>query len=160
MTKRTINIQAVFEKFSSYVAEATGNRYAFISAISLVILWLCSGPFFHYSETWQLIINTGTTIITFLMVFVIQKAQNKESLSIQLKLNELLASNEIASNRLVCVEELSEEDMKVLRTFYSHLAAMAKKDGNLKESHSIEEAAEFHQIKKGKDRTPLTKILL
>jgi len=152
MSKTKRNIQQIFEKFSSNVVEATGSRYAFIGAVSLILIWLITGPLFHYSEVWQLIINTGTTIITFLMVFVIQKAQNKESLSIQLKLNELLSTNEIASNRLVCVEELTEEEMKVLQKFYSKLAFMAKKDGNITESHSIEEAEQFSQIKR--ERTP------
>lgn len=149
------NSQALFEKFSSAVTEAAGSTYAFIGAVSLILLWLLSGPLFDYSEVWQLIINTSTTIITFLMVFVIQKAQNKESLSIQLKLNELLASNEIASNRLVCVEELTEDEMKVLRKFYSKLSNMAKQDGNITKSHSIEEAEQFHEIKK--ERTPMPK---
>ncbi|MDB5273020.1 MAG: low affinity iron permease family protein [Chitinophagaceae bacterium] len=155
MSKAKKNIQQLFETFSSNVAEATGSRYAFIGAVSLILIWLITGPLFHYSEVWQLIINTGTTVITFLMVFVIQKAQNKEALSIQLKLNELLATNEIASNRLVCVEELTEEEMKVLQKFYSKLAFMAKKEGNINESHSIEEAEQFHKIKK--ERTPMDK---
>jgi low affinity Fe/Cu permease len=149
------NTQALFEKFSSAVTEAAGSTYAFTGAVTLIVLWLLSGPFFNYSEVWQLIINTGTTIITFLMVFVIQKAQNKESLSIQLKLNELLATNEIASNRLVCVEELTEEEMKVLQKFYSKLSNMAKLEGKITESHSIEEAEQFHQIKR--KRTSTTK---
>jgi low affinity Fe/Cu permease len=155
MIKSKKGTQELFEKFSSTVTEATGSTYAFISAVTLIVLWLLSGPFFDYSEVWQLIINTSTTIITFLMVFVIQKAQNKESLSIQLKLNELLATNEIASNRLVCVEELTEDEMKVLRKFYSKLAYMAKQEGKITESHSIEEAEQFHQIKK--ERTPVNK---
>ncbi|MDF2454489.1 MAG: low affinity iron permease family protein [Cytophagaceae bacterium] len=152
MTKDKKNKQVLFEKFSSAVTEAAGSTYAFVSALTLIILWLLSGPLFGFSEVWQLIINTTTTIITFLMVFVIQKAQNKESLSIQLKLNELLATNEIASNRLVCVEELTEEEMKVLRKFYSKLSHMAKQEGKITESHSIEEAEQFHHIKK--ERTP------
>ncbi|MDB5257741.1 MAG: low affinity iron permease family protein [Chitinophagaceae bacterium] len=155
MTKSSKGTQALFEKFSSAVTEAAGSTYAFVGAVSIILLWLCSGPFFDYSEVWQLIINTSTTIITFLMVFVIQKAQNKESLSIQLKLNELLATNEIASNRLVCVEELTEDEMKVLRKFYSKLANMAKEEGKITESHSIEEAEQFHHIKK--ERTPVAK---
>lgn len=149
------NSQAIFENFSARVTEAAGSTYAFVSALTLIILWLVSGPFFGFSEVWQLIINTTTTIITFLMVFVIQKAQNKESLSIQLKLNELLATNAIASNRLVCVEELTEDEMKVLRKFYSKLANMAKQEGKITESHSIEEAEQFHHIKK--ERTPTRK---
>ncbi|MBC7487948.1 MAG: low affinity iron permease family protein [Cytophagaceae bacterium] len=154
MKKSNKGTQALFEKFSSRVTEAAGSTYAFVGAVSIILLWLCSGPFFDYSEVWQLIINTSTTIITFLMVFVIQKAQNKESLSIQLKLNELLATNEIASNRLVCVEELTEDEMKVLRKFYSKLSNMAKEEGKITESHSIEEAEQFHEIKKERTPTP------
>ena len=103
MTKSKKERQALFQKFSSTVTEANGNTYAFVGAVSSILLWLCSGPFFNYSGVWPLINNTSTTIITFLMIFIIQKTQNKESLSIQLKLNELLAANEIAGNRLVCV---------------------------------------------------------
>ncbi len=155
MAKPKKNTQALFEKFSSAVTEAAGSTYAFVGSVSLIVLWLISGPFFNYSQVWQLIINTTTTIITFLMVFVIQKAQNKQSLSIQLKLNELLATNDIASNRLVCVEELTEDEMKVLLKFYSKLANMAKNEGKITESHSIEEAEQFHHIKK--ERTPTRK---
>ena len=154
-TKSKNGSHNLFEQFSSAVAQATGSTYAFVGAAFLIVVWLCSGPFFDYSEVWQLIINTSTTIITFLMVFVIQKAQNKESLSIQLKLNELLASNEIASNRLVCVEELTENEMKVLRNFYSKLSTMAQQEKDIRKSHSIEEAEEFHNLKK--ERTPSTK---
>ena len=105
----------ISERFASSVTKATGSTGAFIIAFIIVIVWAISGPFFHYSENWQLIINTGTTIITFLMVFLIQKAQNKDSLAIQLKLNELVAAHEFASNRLVNVENLSEDELKVIQ---------------------------------------------
>lgn len=129
-----------WEHFSSSVAKAAGSNAAFISAVVLVVLWAISGPIFHYSETWQLVINTGTTIITFLMVFLIQKVQNKDSLAIQLKLNELVAANELASNRLVNVEGLSEEEMAVIQKYYCKLNELAKNGGNLHESHSVDEA--------------------
>lgn len=86
-----------FENFASKASKAVGSSYAFISALTIVILWAICGPFFDFSETWQLVINTGTTIITFLMVFLIQKSQNKDSLAIQLKLNELVASSDRSS---------------------------------------------------------------
>ena len=89
----------LFERFSLAVSKATGSTYAFLIAFALVVLWAITGPSFDYSETWQLVINTGTTIITFLMVFLIQKQQNKDSLSIQLKLDELVAAHDGASNR-------------------------------------------------------------
>ena len=97
-----------FDRFALYITRGSGSSTAFILAMGIVLLWAATGPLFHYSETWQLVINTGTTIITFLMVFVIQKAQNKESLAVQLKLNELIAATKGASNRLVSVENLSE----------------------------------------------------
>src|SRR3954471_18713374 len=97
----------LFERFAGRVAQATGSTYAFLCASLLVIAWAICGPVFNYSENWQLVINTGTTIITFLMVFLIQKSQNKDSLAIQLKLNELVAAHEFASNRLVSVEDMT-----------------------------------------------------
>src|SRR5690606_29281353 len=103
-----------FEAFANKVTKATGSTIVFVSALGIVLIWAISGPFFDFSETWQLVINTGTTIVTFLMVFLIQKTQNKDSLAIQLKLNELVASSRFASNRLVDVEDLTEEEMIVL----------------------------------------------
>src|SRR3954471_1177985 len=108
-----------------------GKPLAFLIAVALVILWAATGPFFGYSDTWQLVINTGTTIITFLMVFLIQRAQNKDSMAIQLKLNELVAAVEGASNRLIDVEDLSEEELVALHRFYGRLVRMAKKDHTL-----------------------------
>ena len=137
----------VFETFSGKVTKATGSTPAFLMALSIVIIWGLSGPFFNYSETWQLVINTGTTIITFLMVFLIQKAQNKDSLAIQLKLNELVASHEFASNRLVDVEDLTEAEMNVLHKYYVKLSALSKLEDSLTHSHSIDEATELHEAK-------------
>ena len=137
----------VFEKAASKVSKATGSTPAFLIAFFIVIAWAASGPFFHYSETWQLVINTGTTIITFLMVFLIQKAQNKDSLAIQLKLNELVASHEFASNRLVNVENITEDELKVIQKYYSKLSEFAKESQSLQESHSIDEAEELHERK-------------
>lgn len=134
------NSKGFFERFSSAVAKATGSSAAFIIALLTVIVWAVSGPFFHYSEDWQLVINTGTTIITFLMVFLIQKAQNKESISVQLKLNELIAATKGASNRLVSVENLTEEELMVLQQHYQTMAEITKQASDLRQSHSIEEA--------------------
>ena len=138
---------STFEKMSSAVTAVTGSTPAFIIALFTVIAWLVSGPFFGFSDTWQLVINTGTTIVTFLMVFLIQRSQNKDSLAIHMKLNELIASHEIASNRMVGVEDISEEELKVLRKFYTKLAQMSKEDLPLHESHSIDEARVHHQQK-------------
>jgi low affinity Fe/Cu permease len=139
-----------FEKFASAVCKATGSTPAFIGAFSIVIIWALSGPFFDFSETWQLVINTGTTIITFLMVFLIQKAQNKDSLAIQLKLNELVASSEYSSNRLVDIESMTEEEMVTVQKYYHKLNALTKNEESLQTSHSIEEAQKQHNIKKKK----------
>lgn len=137
-----------FDAFATASAKATGSTTAFLLAALTVVLWAVTGPIFNYSETWQLVINTGTTIITFLMVFLIQKAQNKDSLAIQLKLNELVASHQLASNRLVDIEDMTEEEMETIKKYYVHLSKLAQKEESLQCSHSIEEAEELHLIKK------------
>jgi low affinity Fe/Cu permease len=136
-----------FERFSTFVSRAAGSSYAFGIACAIVVVWLITGPLFNYSETWQLIINTGTTIITFLMVFLIQKSQNKDSLAIQLKLNELLAANELASNRMVNVEELTEEELIAIHKYYARLNELSKKENNIHATHSIDEAEVNHRLK-------------
>lgn len=141
-----------FEKFASYVCKMTGSTPAFIVALSVVIIWGISGPFFNFSETWQLVINTGTTIITFLMVFLIQKAQNKDSLAIQLKLNELVASHEYSSNRLVDIESMSEAEMKIVQKYYQRLSELSKNEESLQTTHSIDEAHQQHELKSKKRR--------
>ncbi|CAA7194285.1 low affinity iron permease family protein [Chryseobacterium potabilaquae] len=132
--------QSIFEKFSNWATKFTGSPHAFIGATIIVIAWAISGPIFNYSETWQLVINTGTTIITFLMVFLIQKSQNKDSKAIQIKLNELLASHEKASNRIVDIEELTEKELDQLHCYYERLASLAKEDSDIHMSHSIDAA--------------------
>ncbi|MEO6229780.1 MAG: low affinity iron permease family protein [Ferruginibacter sp.] len=144
--------KSFFDSFSEKVTKAAGSSPAFLGAFSLVVVWALTGPLFHYSETWQLVINTGTTIITFLMVFLIQKSQNKESLAIQLKLNELVAAHEFASNRLVDVESMTEDELKIIRKYYVHLSSLSKKENNLQQSHSIDEANELHDIKQNSKR--------
>jgi low affinity Fe/Cu permease len=129
-----------FEKFSNTVTSLTGSSGAFLLALLSMVVWICTGPIFNYSDTWQLVINTGTTIITFLMVFLIQKSQNKESMAVQLKLNELIAANKGASNRLVNVENLTEQELKTLHQHYCKMAELTKQATDLKQSHSIEEA--------------------
>ena len=122
---------SLFENFANAATKFTGSSPAFIGAASIVILWAITGPIFKYSETWQLVINTGTTIITFLMVFLIQKSQNKDSKAIHLKLNELLASHQGASNRMVDIEDLTEEELDHLHRFYVALSDMAEKEDDL-----------------------------
>jgi low affinity Fe/Cu permease len=137
-----------FELVASKVTQATGSNAGFLVAFLSVIIWGVTGPIFHYSQNWQMIITTGTTIITFLMVFLIQKSQNKDSLAIQLKLNELVAAHQFASNRLVNVEDMTEEELKIIQKYYSKLSEFAKNDENLQQSHSIDEAHEQHDFKK------------
>jgi len=139
------------ERFANRVSKITGSTAAFIFALIIVIAWAATGPVFHYSETWQLVINTGTTIITFLMVFLIQKAQNKDSLAIQLKLDELVAAHEFASNRLVDIENIPEEELRIIQKYYSKLSVLTKKDESLQKSHSIEEAEKMDDRKKDRE---------
>ncbi|HEY1328793.1 MAG TPA: low affinity iron permease family protein [Casimicrobiaceae bacterium] len=141
------SIGHILERFSGTVTFWTGTSLAFALACAVIVAWLVSGPFFGYSDTWQLVINTGTTIVTFLMVFLIQRTQNKDSLALHLKLNELVAAMQGASNRLIDVEDLSEEELGALHAFYSRLAEMAKRDANLTQSHSIEDAQRLHSSK-------------
>jgi low affinity Fe/Cu permease len=143
-------IGATFEAFSEQVTRWTGSTSAFGCAIAIIVGWAILGPIFHFSDTWQLVINTGTTIITFLMVFLIQRTQNKDSLALHLKLNEIVAAMEGASNRLIEVESLSERDLKTLRQHYAELAQLARHAADVTESHSVEEARERHSVKHGR----------
>ena len=140
------------EKFAIKVTKLAGSTTAFIIAFALVIIWGATGPVFHYSQNWQLVINTGTTIITFLMVFLIQKAQNKDSLAIQLKLNELVAAHEFASNRMVDIENIPEAELKIIQKYYTQLSKITKSEETLQQSHSIDEAKEMSNIKKGTEQ--------
>ncbi|WP_333863338.1 low affinity iron permease family protein [Sphingobacterium sp.] len=137
----------LFERFSDWATRATGSSAAFIIATSTVIIWAVSGPLFNYSETWQLVINTGTTIVTFLMVFLIQKSQNKDSKAVHLKLNELIASHKGTSNRMVNLEDLSEEELDQLAKFYAHIAKLALQESDITCTHSIDAAEENHDFK-------------
>jgi low affinity Fe/Cu permease len=128
-----------FEKLAGKATAAAGSTHAIIGAFLIVVIWAISAPFFHYSTSWQTIITTGTTIITFLMVFLIQKSQNKDSLAIQLKLNELLATHELASNRLVDVENMTEDELQIIKKYYGKINELSRVDGSIHESHSIEE---------------------
>jgi len=141
------NKKNFFETFATKVTQATGSTPVFIGAFMVVILWAVCGPIFKYSETWQLVINTGTTIITFLMVFLIQKSQNKDSLAVHIKLNELVASHKLANNRLVDVEDMTEDEMKVIAKYYAKLSELAKKEQGVEESHSLEQAEKHHDYK-------------
>jgi len=136
-----------FEKFANWATNATGSSTAFILAAATIIIWAGTGPVFKYSETWQLIINTGTTIITFLMVFLIQKSQNKDSKAIHLKLNEIIAAHQGASNRMVNIEDITETELDQLHKFYVRIAILAKQEDDLGCTHSIDAADDNHLYK-------------
>src|ERR1700750_2010614 len=115
-----------FRSFASRVADGVGSPSAFFVAVLTVLVWLLTGPLFRFSDTWQLVINTGTTVVTFLMVFLIQRSQNKESMAVQLKLNEIVAALQGASNQLIDVEDLTEEELRALHRHYAKLVMMAR----------------------------------
>src|SRR5438132_11381069 len=127
------------ERLARAVTRFTGSSAAFLIALGIVVTWLVTGPLFHYSNTWQLVINTGTTIVTFLMVFLIQRTQNKDALALQLKLNEIVAAVEGASNRLVSVEDMCEADLATLHAHYERMAQLAREEMEPGVPHSIDE---------------------
>ena len=141
-------IRLMLERLSTRATHWAGSSAAFAMAAGLVLGWLLTGPFFKYSDNWQLVINTTTTIITFLMVFLIQRAQNKESLSVQLKLSEAIAALEGASNRLISVEDLNEDELEILRIHYQELAKLAKLEADITRTHSVEDAKSRHAAKR------------
>ena len=140
-------INRAVARFSAFVTVQSGGTLAFAGAFAIILVWLALGPVFGFSDSWQLVINTTTTIVTFLMVFLIQRAQNKESRATSIKLNEILAAIDGASNRLIDVEDLSEEELDTLHRHFRTLANMAKRDSTLTRSHSVEEAEQRHLVK-------------
>src|SRR6201994_3036780 len=147
------NKKNLFEKFANWATNATGSSAAFIIAIVVIIVWAVTGPLFKYSDTWQLVINTGTTIVTFLMVFLIQKTQNKDSKAVHLKLNEILASHQGASNRMVDIEDLTEKELDQLHKFYVQLSDLAEKEDDIGQTHSIDAADDNHEYKSERFKT-------
>jgi len=135
------------EHYASRVAQGAGSNTALIFAVFFVLAWVVSGFFMHFTEDWALIMATASAVVTFVMVFLIQKSQNKDSMAIQLKLNELVAANEFASNRLVDVEGMTEDELRVIKKYYSKLGEFTKTQDNLQQSHSIEEEHREHTIK-------------
>ena len=135
------------EGLAHRATEWTGGSWAFGIALASILVWGMTGPLFGFADTWQLVINTGTTIITFLMVFLIQRSQNKDSRAVHLKLNEVVAALQGASNRLINVEDLTEAEIRLLHEHYRHLVTMAKRDARITESHSVDEAEERHRAK-------------
>ncbi|TMA55799.1 MAG: low affinity iron permease family protein [Deltaproteobacteria bacterium] len=125
-----------FGRFSRQVARATGQPAAFGAALAIVLLWAVVGPFFGFSDTWQLVINTGTTIITFLMVFLIQNTQNRDSEAMQIKLDELIRAIDHAQNALLNLEELEEKDLERIRANYVKLADQARNELHEEDSNA------------------------
>jgi low affinity Fe/Cu permease len=123
-----MNHRQLFSTFSRLVARATGHPAAFWVSVSVIAIWGLTGPLFHYSDTWQLVINTGTTIVTFLMVFLIQNTQNRDSAAIQVKLDELIRAVEGAHNALLDLEEMTQEDLDKIRQQYVTLASRARQE--------------------------------
>jgi len=141
MSKRE-GIEDAFAQLAAKASIAAGSFWAFVLAVAVVAVWVATGPIFHFSETWQLVINTGSTIVTFLMVFVIQHAQNKEMRAVQLKLNELIAALEGASNRLIDVEDLSDRELEHLYARFLKLTREATKLGHPGAKTSVEDDGE------------------
>lgn len=142
----------ILERTASAVSLFTGSSVGFALAVATILVWAATGPVFQWSDTWQLVINTGTTIVTFLMVFLIQRTQNKDALAIQLKLNELVAAVQGASNNLIDVEDLSERELKTLHMHFQKLAEMARGETDVLASHSVDEAEARHQYKRDQRR--------
>ena len=115
-----------FDRFANRVTHWAGSPTAFALSVAVVLAWAASGPLFRFSEDWQLVVNTGTTVVTFLMVFLIQQSQNKDSAALHVKLNELIAANRNASNRLICAEDLDEDELRELSALYAELARRVK----------------------------------
>jgi low affinity Fe/Cu permease len=136
------------DKAASFIVNIAGRTTTVFIVFIIVVVWGVAGFFLNFSARWEMMIGTASSVVTILMVFLILKSQSKESLSIQLKLNELVASHESASNRLVNVEGMSEDELKVIQKYYSRLSDFAKKQDTLQESHSIDELHQEHSIKR------------
>jgi low affinity Fe/Cu permease len=143
-----MSISKKVESIALKIIAFAGSNMALAFSVGIVALWVVSGVFFDFSQKWVSIIGTLSSVITILMVFLIQKTQNKDSLAIQLKLNELVAAHGAASNRLVNVEGMTEEELKVIQKYYTKLSDFAKKQDTLTESHSIDELHKEHEIRK------------
>jgi low affinity Fe/Cu permease len=142
-----VNINDQFHKIASRVSEVTGSPWAFVVAITIIVIWGLSGPIFHYSDTWQLVINTGTTIVTFLMVFLIQNTQNRDAKAIHLKLNELIYHIKGARNSLIDLEDMSEADLEALQKEFLRLKDIAE-DFHKQGGHMIESEIRRRQSKR------------
>src|SRR5436309_15535214 len=126
--RKAMYCASLFSRFAKWAAYATGHPTSFVLAVGTLCVWAITGPFYYFSDTWQLVINTGTTIITFLMVFLIQNTQNRDSAAMQLKLDELIRAVQGAHNALLDLEELTQGDLDRMRARYETLARHARED--------------------------------
>ncbi len=149
MTQRD-SMHALFRKFSLKIAKQVGSPWAFVGALIVIGLWAITGPLFHFSDTWQLVINTSTTIITFLMVFLIQNTQNRDAEAIQLKLDELLRAVTAARTSLVDLEDMSDEELEQLREEFQQL----RQRENHKSGASNETVIEPQNVKRSRAANP------
>jgi len=140
-----------FARFATGAARLTGTYWAFLIAAAIIIIWAISGPVFGFSDTWQLVINTGTTIVTFLMVFLIQNSQNRESRATQLKLDELIRSIQNASDRLIDIEGADEEDLERLQEIFRRRAEKIRKNGNSNAEGDEDEENSKHEATSGRN---------
>ncbi|MEO8478193.1 MAG: low affinity iron permease family protein [Gemmatimonadota bacterium] len=119
-----------FRAFAKWTSRASGRPATFVLALLVIVVWAVTGPLFHWSDTWQLVINTGTTVVTFLMVFLIQNTQNRDAEAVQVKLDELIRATKGAHNRLLDLEELEQEDLEAIHRDYEELARLARLQGH------------------------------
>jgi low affinity Fe/Cu permease len=137
---KRVLVNRALERFAFITTLWCGSSWAFLLAAILVLAWLISGPFFHFTDTWQLVMNTISSIVTFLMVFLLQRSQNKESLAMQVKLDELIAAMKGASNRLISVEDLSEQEVRALHERFAKIAERAHQTSDCRTSVSVQRA--------------------
>ncbi len=140
--RKSGGINLWFSRFASGTAQLVGHPYMFLLAVVVLVLWAGSGPFFHFSDTWQLIINTGTTIVTFLVVFLIQNTQNRDAKALHLKLDELIRSHHPANDDLIDIQKLSDEELDELEKRYESIrkACEARRASKKPEAHAKQEA--------------------
>ena len=138
---------SIFTRFAKWASRATGKPAMFISAVAIVLIWAITGPIFDFSDTWQLVINTGTTIITFLMVFLIQNTQNRDTEAMQIKLDELIRAMSGAQNTMMDLEELDEKELDKIRADYEKLAVKARKKLQSNNSKKSKQTSQFLRTK-------------
>jgi low affinity Fe/Cu permease len=136
-TAAMANVKSPFDRLASWAASASGTPSASIGAAVLVAIWAACGPFFHYSETWQLVINTGTTIVTFLMVFLIQSSQNRDSCAVHLKLDEIISAMKGAKDELMDLESLDQASLDKIRDEYARRAELARSGHSVKDEDGV-----------------------